>query len=81
MFKIGDLVAKNVPHLEEPIKIGIITESNSKTFYVNWTYVDKECFMSNNHSIFAELNNSYILGTQLYHHEKEYPFLSLLNSN
>jgi hypothetical protein len=81
MFKVGDLVCKRVPHLEEPVKIGIITESNSEVFYINWTYVDKEYFMTNTHSIFAELNNYYLLGTQLYKHKHEYPFLSLLNSS
>tara|TARA_R100000008_G_C3562613_1_gene157145 strand:- start:107 stop:352 length:246 start_codon:yes stop_codon:yes gene_type:complete len=81
MFKVGDLVAKKIPHLEEPVKIGIVTESNNISFYINWTYIDKEYFMTNNHSIFAELNNYYLLGTQLHYHEKEYPFLSLLNSS
>ena len=81
MFKVGDLVAKKVPHLEEPVKIGIVTESNSEAFYINWTYADKEYFMTNNHSIFAELNNYYLLGTQAYFHSREHPFLSLLNSS
>ena len=40
MFKVGDLVAKRVPHIEEPVKIGIVVESNDKTFYINWTYID-----------------------------------------
>jgi hypothetical protein len=81
MFKVGDLVAKKVPHLEKPIKIGIVTESNSEAFYINWTYVDEEYFMTNNHSIFAELNNYYLLGTQTYFHNREHPFLNLLNSS
>ena len=81
MFKVGDLVCKRVPHLNEPVKIGIVTESNNEAFYINWTYVDKEYFMTNTHSIFAELNNYYLLGTQSYYHNKNYPFLSLLNSN
>jgi hypothetical protein len=81
MFKIGDLVAKKVPHLNKPVKIGIIVDSNEYTFFVDWTHINEEYFMTNTHSIFSELNNYYLLGTQQYYHKENYPFLKLLNSS
>ena len=81
MFKIGDLIAKKVPHLDKPVKIGVVVESDSDNFYINWTYADEDYFMTNNHSIFAELNKYYLLGVHSYQHYAEHPFLSLLNSS
>ena len=80
-FKVGDLVCKGVPHLEKPIKIGIVVEFTNEGFAVHWTSADENYFMTKNNSIFQELNNYYLLGTHYYLHEEDHPFLSLLNSN
>jgi len=80
-LKVGDLVCKKVPHLDKPIKIGVVIDTTNKGFFIHWTSVDNNYFMTKNDSIFAELNKSYLLGTHAYFYEQEHPFLQLLNSS
>ena len=80
-IKVGDLVCKKVPHLEKPIKIGIVVDFTNEGFVINWISINENYFMTKSNSIFKELNNYYLLGIHYYLHEEEYPFLSLLNSN
>tara|TARA_R110002074_G_scaffold66307_1_gene156837 strand:+ start:1201 stop:1452 length:252 start_codon:yes stop_codon:yes gene_type:complete len=80
-FKVGDLVCKKIPNLNNPIKIGIVIKYTKEDFLIYWTSIDENYFMTKSNSIFSELNNYYLLGIHHYLHEDEYPFLRLLNSS
>jgi len=79
-FKTGDLIAHRHPTEEKPLKIGLIICDDEETFTIKWTSFDKVFFMEKEGDIFAELNKTFLLGTECFYREKEEASLCLLNS-
>ena len=79
-FKTGDLIAHRHPTKEKPLKIGLIICDDEETFTIKWTSFDKVFFMEKEGDIFAELNKTFLLGTECFYREKEESYLFLLNS-
>ena len=80
-LKTGDLIAKNHPSIESPIKIGIVISGNSQEFTVKWTSYNKNFFMEKEADIFSELNKAFLLNIETIATKHIDASLSLLNSS
>ena len=82
-FQKGDLVARVHPTSGRPIRLqtGIIIKTTKGHFTISWVSYNKTFFMEKEGDIFSQLNNSHLLGHEVFRHDDVNPFLALLNSN
>ena len=80
-FKTGDLVAKKHPIDEKPLQTGLIICHDKESFTIKWTSFDRVFFMEKEGDIFAELNKTFLLGSERFFREKEEVSLYILNSS
>tara|TARA_R110002074_G_scaffold237176_1_gene409001 strand:+ start:2299 stop:2568 length:270 start_codon:yes stop_codon:yes gene_type:complete len=80
-LKTGDLIAKNHPSIEGPIKIGIVISNTTEGFTVKWTSYNKNFFMEKEADIFSELNKAFLLNIETIATRHVDTSLSLLNSS
>ena len=80
-FRLDDLVAQTHHAIMDPLKNGIVIESNKGTFTIKWVSYNKIFFMEKEESIYSELNKVHLLTSIQAHRMNTEAGLSLLNSN
>jgi hypothetical protein len=78
-FKTGDLIAKVHSLVVGPLQVGLVVESMEDSFSVKWTSYNKDFFMEKEEDIFTELNNHFLLDTELIRRLSTEVDLQLLN--
>lgn len=67
MIQLGDYVAQMHPKEPFPLKKGIVVESSSDSYTIQWTSYNKQFFMEFEGEAFEELNSRYLLTKMSYH--------------
>jgi len=65
--KLGDLVSLYFSENHQNIKLGMVTALKKDNFIVKWIWYDKIFFMGDEHELFNELNQQYLLTDTSYH--------------
>ena len=66
-MQIGDYVAQIHPKEAFTLKKGIVVESSSDSYTIQWTSYNKQFFMEFEGEAFEELNSRYLLTKMSYH--------------
>ena len=60
-IRLGDLVAQEHPNESLILKKGIVIRSCKQEYVVRWISYNKEWFLDDEHDVFRELNEDYLL--------------------
>ena len=67
MIQLGDFVAQMHPDKTMILKKGIVIQSLTDSYIVQWLTYNKKFWMDFEHPVFEELNRSYLLTKMSYH--------------
>tara|TARA_R110001583_G_scaffold38769_2_gene124960 strand:+ start:124 stop:384 length:261 start_codon:yes stop_codon:yes gene_type:complete len=59
--KLGDIVSLYFSEAHQNIKLGMVTALKKDNIIVKWIWYDKKFFMGDEHELFNELNQQYLL--------------------
>jgi len=68
--KLGALVRLKFSNQFKTIKLGIIVDSKKDSFMVKWIWYNKLFFMEDQHCLFNELNQEYLLTETCYNKQE-----------
>ena len=71
MIQLGDFVAQMCPNKTTILKKGIVIQSLTDSYIVQWLTYNKKFWMDFEHPVFEELNRSYLL-TKMSIHRTNY---------
>jgi len=69
MIKTGDFVAQIVPYSGDNIKKGLVLDSNSDYYTVQWLSYNKSFWLKEEHEVFEELAKEFLLTRAIYFHK------------
>ena len=79
MIELGDYVGQRHPVDKFFLKKGIVVESKSNSFVVQWLSYSKDFFLDFKGEVFEELNNRYLLTKMSYSRANKKVDIVILN--
>ena len=79
MIELGDYVGQRHPVDSFFLKKGIVVESKSNSFVVQWLSYNKDFFLDFKGEVFEELNNRYLLTKMSYSRTNKKVDIVILN--